>query len=115
MQQGPPHLECGKKNCDWIWNPDEEEQRFCYQCHKWYHTLCLTILRKKGQDAVIEETSAKLDLTLVPQILQCAAFQPAARGGPCLFTAGNIRMVTKARELVESEEKRAIFSGGLLA
>ena len=63
----------------------------------------------------MEEISAKLDLTLVPRILQCAAFQPAARGGPRLFTAGNIRMVTKARELVESEEKRAIFSGGLLA
>jgi hypothetical protein len=50
----------------------------------------------------------------VPQILKCVAFQPAARGGPRLFTAGNIRIVTKARELVESKEKRAIFSGGLL-
>jgi hypothetical protein len=63
----------------------------------------------------MEENSAKLvDLTLVPRILRFAAFQPAARGGPRLFTAGNIRMVTKARELVESEEKRNIFSGGLM-
>jgi hypothetical protein len=74
----------------------------------------LTVSRGHGQDAVIEKISAKLDLTLVPRILQCAAFQPAARGGPRLFTAGNIRMVTRARELVESEEKRDIFSGGLL-
>jgi len=56
-----------------------------------------------------------LDLTMVPRILQCAAFQPTARGGPRLFTAGNIRIVTKARELVESKEKRAIFSEELLA
>ena len=115
LQQGPPHLGCGKENCDRIWNPDDEEQRFCYQCRKWYHTSCLTISRKNSQDAVIKKISAKLDLTLVPQILQWTAFQPAARGGPRLFTAGNIRMVTKARELVESEEKRANFSGGLLA
>lgn len=76
---------------------------------------CLTISRKIGQDTAIAEISAKLDLTLVPPILKYAAFQPAARGGPRLFTAGNIRMVTKARELVESQEKRAIFSEGMLA
>jgi hypothetical protein len=76
----------------------------------------LTILRKHGgQDAIIEDISAELYLTLVPRILQSIAFQPAARGGPRLFTAGNIRMVTKSRELVESEEEREIFSGGLLA
>ena len=115
FQQGPPHLGCGDENCDRIWNPDNEEQRFCYQCRKWYHTLCLTISKKHGQDTVIEEISTKLDLTLIPRILQCTAFQPAARGGPRLFTAGNIRMVTKARELVESQEKRAIFSEGMLA
>lgn len=51
--------------------------------------------------------------TLVPEILLRTAFQPAARGGPRHFTAGNIRMVTKARELVESKEKRTIFSKGL--
>lgn len=115
MKQGPSSLGCGKADCDQIWNPDKEEQRFCHQCYKWYHTSCLTISRKHSQGTVIEKISTKLDLTRVPRILQWAAFQPTARGGQRLFTAGNIRFVTKARELVESEEKRAIFSGELLA
>jgi hypothetical protein len=40
------------------------------------------------------------------------AYQPAARGGDRHFTAGNIRIVTKGRELVKDKEKRCEFTAG---
>jgi hypothetical protein len=49
----------------------------------------------------------------MPEILLRVAHQPVARGGLRHFTAGNIRIVTKARELVENEGERLDFSKGM--
>jgi hypothetical protein len=38
------------------------------------------------------------------------AYQPAGRGGERHFTAGNIRLVTEARNLLKDEEKRGEFA-----
>jgi hypothetical protein len=39
------------------------------------------------------------------------AYQPAGRGGERHFTAGNIRIVSEARKLVEDKAKRDQFTG----
>lgn len=60
------------------------------------------------QSEVVVEltTSATKDLGIksLPAFLPEVAFQPAARGGIRHFTAGNIRIVKKARELLWEQE-----------
>jgi len=53
----------------------------------------------------------KSDSSRCKRILLDMAFQPAARGGPRHFTAGNIRLVTKARALLKSEKEQEEFTG----
>lgn len=62
------------------------------------------------QDAILE---AALGSSPIQTILLEIAFQPAARGGARHFTAGNIRIVTMARNLVLDEEKRLRFTKGM--
>jgi hypothetical protein len=47
-----------------------------------------------------------------PAILAQVAFQPAARGGIRHFTAGNIRIVKKARDLIFDHAGRTEWTGG---
>lgn len=54
-------------------------------------------------DKVINEASL---LGKCPRILLDMAYQPAARGGERHFPAGNIRLVTEARDLLKDEAKR---------
>lgn len=61
-------------------------------------------------DIVVEAMKTE-DMSMLPRILLDMACQPAARGGERHFTAGNIRLVTKARKLLYSEEERAEFTG----
>jgi hypothetical protein len=44
-----------------------------------------------------------------PRILLDVAFQPAARGEPTHFVAGNIRIVGSARKLLHQEERDNIM------
>lgn len=94
------------------WNPDQEEQRYCYTCRLWFHTSCLIVADGKSQNFLIEKARMEEDCEELPQILLQMAYQPAARGGERHFTAGNIRIVTKGRELVRDKEKRREFTGG---
>ena len=65
------------------------------------------------QNRMIEDAIQRLGLTSMPEILSCMALQPIARGGLRHFTAGNIRIVTKAKELMNNEVERVNFSNGL--
>ncbi len=94
------------------WNPDQEEQRYCYTCRLWFHTSCLIVADGKSQTFLIEKARMEENCEELPQILLQMAYQPAARGGERHFTAGNIRIVTKGRELVGDKEKRREFTGG---
>ncbi|PPQ90205.1 hypothetical protein CVT25_001658 [Psilocybe cyanescens] len=113
--RGPPSG-CAIDMCHQIWNPEEEEQRYCYTCMKWCHSACLLISRGTTQETIVKQLQMALQeqgSAMVPETLLCLAYQPIARGGPRHFTAGNIRIVKKARDLVEEEETRQIFTGGM--
>ncbi|KAF8803047.1 hypothetical protein BYT27DRAFT_7110517, partial [Phlegmacium glaucopus] len=106
---------CGRVKCHQLWDPEKEEQRYCYHCQKWYHSSCLAIYKLYTQTKTAQRSAKEMGLKQgeVPQILLDAAFQPTARGGMRHFIAGNIRIVTKARELVENEDEREGFAEGM--
>jgi len=98
--QGHSTLGCGKEDCFKGWNPDIEEQRYCYKCRLWFHTACAAAT-DKTQGFIVEKAKQKESLAEeLPTVLFEMACQPAARGGDRHFAAGNIRIVTKAKDLV---------------
>ena len=66
-----------------------------------------------SHEAILEHAALSLGPSPVPTILLEIAFQPAARGGVQHFTAGNIQIVTMARNLVLDEEERLRFTKGM--
>ena len=94
------------------WNPDQEEQWYCYTCRLWFHTSCLIVADGKNQNFLIEKARMEENFKELPQVLLQMAYQPVARGDECHFTAGNIRIVTKAWKLVRDKEKRHELTGG---
>lgn len=109
--KGPSLFGCGIEDCANAWSPDQEEQRYCYDCHKWFHVSCLSLAEEIDQGDLVDAKIEELQVPL-PKILLDVAFQPAARGGPTHFHAGNIRFVTKARKLVCDEEHMVEFTQG---
>lgn len=101
MQTEP--IGCGKASCSFVWNPDTQEQRYCDVCSKWYHVSCLRFEHSEHQNAIRDQ--ARPDDSL-PTSLHDVAYQPISRGGDLHFTAGNIRIVMKARQLVKSGAER---------
>jgi hypothetical protein len=97
------------RGCKKGWNPDEQEQRYCYACRHWFHIECLPTSKEKTQAFVVDVM--RDGESGVPTILWEMAYQPAARGGERHFTAGNIRLTTKARGLLSSEKARQDFTG----
>ena len=67
----------------------------------------------RSQEAILEQAASSLGPSPIQTILLEIAFQPVARGGVRHFTAGNIRIVTKARNLVLDEEERMRFTKGM--
>lgn len=92
------------------WNPDKQEQRYCYRCCQWFHLECIPIEEGESQATLKSDHNPRTSTSL-PSILIDMACQPAARGGARHFTAGNIRLVTKARKLLKSKRARAKFTG----
>lgn len=90
-----------------MWNPDEEEQRFCWGCRSWFHTTCLSN-NYVTQDQYLEEIC--LQHSNVPLPILQIAFQPTARGGNLHYIAGNIRFVHKARLLLDPQVREEILS-----
>jgi hypothetical protein len=93
--------------CTSLWNPDIEEQRFCWECQSWFHTTCLStnhVTQAQYLEAKSEEYSN------VPQSILQIAFQPTARGGDLHYIAGNIRFVNKARQLLDHRTREGILS-----
>jgi hypothetical protein len=72
---------------------------------------CLRPAEGKTQDGLtrnsLKETPAEL-----PKILFDMAYQPVGRGGERHFTAGNIRLVSMARELLKDDAKMQEFTKG---
>lgn len=99
---------CGSDGCKNIWKPDHEEQRYCFTCRNWYHVPCLSSAVSIAQEAVLNENV----IDDCPLILAETAHQPAARGGLLHFVAGNIRIVSKARDLFDNRNERAKFIQG---
>ncbi len=95
--------------CKKGWNPDEQEQRYCYRCCQWFHVECIPIAEGKSQETLKADHNP--GMSTLPRILRDMACQPAARGGARHFTAGNIRLVTKARILLKSKRAQAKFTG----
>jgi hypothetical protein len=48
----------------------------------------------------------------VPETILKVAFQPTARGGKTHFVAGNIRLVSAARDLMDPEERDHVATTG---
>ena len=94
--------------CTALWNPDAEEQRFCWECKSWFHTTCLSTDHITKQAEYLEvQFSEHSDVP--PSILRIA-FQPTARGGKLHYIAGNIRFVNKARLLLDHTVRENILS-----
>jgi len=102
---------CARPGCRAVWNPWTEEQRYCYHCKKWYHVSCLSVIKNKSQQLIYETAMHQSNIPAMPTILLQIAFQPAARGGPRHFVGGNIRIVSKARDLVSNVAARDAFIG----
>jgi hypothetical protein len=90
---------CGLETCTALWNPDIEEQRFCWECKSWFHTTCLPNDHITTQVQHLEVIFAKH--SDVPCSILQIAFQPTARGGNLHYIAGNIRFVNMARMLLD--------------
>lgn len=91
-----------------LWNPDVEEQRFCWGCKHWFHTTCLPVDDITTQAHHLELISK--ESSDAPKSIIQIAFQPTARGGKLHYTAGNIRFVNKARQLLEPMVRQKILS-----
>lgn len=92
-----------------LWSPEREEQRYCWSCSKWYTVDCLGPSLDIGQLEYAMKLAARPEFQDVPILIIKAAFQPTARGGTRHFVAGNIRIVSEARTLLEHdfrEEKK---------
>jgi hypothetical protein len=59
--QGHSTLGCGKEDCSKGWNPDVEEQRYCYKCRLWFHTAC-AVATEKSQPFIIEKAKEEENL-----------------------------------------------------
>jgi hypothetical protein len=94
--------------CTALWNPDIEEQRFCWGCRSWFHTTCLSTDRITTQAHHLEAMSQ--EHSDVPKSILQIAFQPTARGGNLHYIAGNIRFVHKARLLLDQVLREDILS-----
>jgi hypothetical protein len=90
-----------------MWNPDLEEQRFCWQCQNWFHTKCLipditTTQMQQLKDYICEFPD-------IPKSILEVAYQPTARGGGLHYVSGNIRLVNMGRELLRKEKRDVIL------
>lgn len=90
---------CSLEMCTALWNPDVEEQRFCWECKSWFHTTCLSTNCITTQEQHLKVQFA--EHSNVPSSILRIAFQPTARGGQLHYIAGNIRFVNKARLLLD--------------
>ncbi|KAF8816245.1 hypothetical protein BYT27DRAFT_7208844 [Phlegmacium glaucopus] len=100
--------QCGLESCTSLWNPDAEEQRFCWQCDTWFHTKCLI-----PDDTPTQAQHMKhlfLEFPEVPRSIIEVAYQPTARGGSVHYISGNIRLVNLARQLMEQEKREDILA-----
>jgi hypothetical protein len=85
-----------------------EEQRFCWTCQKWFHLTCLERNNISNQEEYVKQIQATMGLQDVPQIIFQTAYQPTARGGLTHFTAGNLRIVKFARDLLEAQKRNEV-------
>lgn len=69
--------------------------------------------RSETQNSIRDQAVSELSLPRLPTSLYNVAYQPVACGGPVHFTAGIIRIVMKARELVKNEAERDKVTQGL--
>jgi hypothetical protein len=72
----------------------------------WYHVACLGTPTDITQDQYLEKLFTSDKFLNTPRLICQVALQPTARGGLTHFTAGNIRIVYKARKLLFSPEER---------
>lgn len=109
LPKGKPS-QCGLATCIAPWNPDMEEQRFCWQCRSWFHTTCL--LRELDLPTTQAEhlTAIMSEFPQIPKSIIEVAYQPTARGGNLHFVAGNIRLVNMARDLLDEEARNLILA-----
>ena len=95
-----------------LWNPDLQEQRFCWGCKVWFHPTCLLFDVFGGptnSQAYYLELIFKQHSNVPKSIIEIA-FQPMARGGNLHYTAGNIWFVNRARLLFNSTVQEEILS-----
>lgn len=95
------------KSCTTLWNPDKEEQRFCWSCQQWFHIACLS------GPVIPQHQHLQSKLALHPNTpanILPVAYQPTARGGQQHFIAGNIRIVKLARWLLDDKNRQALLS-----
>ena len=90
-------------SCVKLWNPYTEEQRYCWNCQKWFHLTCLETHNIPNQEEYVKDIQCSRGLQDVPQVILQTAYQPTARGGLTHFTAGNLRIVKFARGLLEAK------------
>lgn len=86
--------------CHNVWNPDREEQRYCWACHIWFNMSCLHTHEKTQNDLAGEKKALECYEGYAGIIVE-VAFQPTARGGAVHFSSGNARIVRQARELLD--------------
>ena len=105
--QGPQA--CSHDGCNALWSPDKEEQCFCWNCKNWFNLTCLD---NPTSDQEYYLQKMKEQYHSVPKIIVQVAFQPTARGGETHFVAGNIRLVSSARLLLDPEARDRVASEG---
>lgn len=89
-------------NCDRLWNPESEEQRYCWACDMWFHATCL-------EESIFSKQEAPV-ASGIPEVILEVALQPTARGGPLHFATGNVRIVKFAHDLLKPEVRDAIIT-----
>ena len=99
---------CSLETCTALWNPDVEEQRFCWRRRSWFHTGCLSTDSITTQAQHLDQMS--LEHSKVPKSILQIVFQPTARGGNLHYIAGNIRFVNRARLLLDPMVREDILS-----
>jgi len=58
---------------------------------------------------------ARVENSDIPDTILTVAFQPTARGGPCHFVTGNIRVIKQARSLLSKDTRQVISQSPWMA
>ena len=106
---------CAATQCTDLWAPEEQEQRYCWGCRKWYHLECLEPSSPLDQSTYFLRVAEDPQFQDVPKSILRVAFQPTARGGPKHFVTGNIRIVNMARSLLNHDYRKEIQSSYWMA